>query len=55
MELRSFLAGILVLFGLENVLPFVGIRISMITPSPIVSLAFGLGAFILAYIFLKHG
>jgi hypothetical protein len=55
MELRSFISGMLLLFAIENLLPFVGIRVSVSMASPLLSLALGLGSLVIIYVLQKHG
>lgn len=55
MELRSFISGMLLVIAIENLLPFMGIRVSVATASPLISLGIGLAALIGIYVVLKHG
>ena len=55
MELRSFIAGMLFLFALNNLLPFAGIKLAFISQTPLLNLALGVGALVLAYVLLKIG
>jgi hypothetical protein len=54
MELRSFLAGILFLYGVETMLPFFGIKVALVTPNPLVNLTLGAVAVILAYYLFRN-
>jgi hypothetical protein len=55
MELRSFISGMLLFFAIENLLPFLGIKVSVTAPTPLISLIFGLLAIVLIYVLQKHG
>jgi hypothetical protein len=54
MELRSFMAGILCLYGVQALLPFVGITVSVAMPNPILNLVFGIVALVLAYYLFRN-
>ena len=54
MELRSFIAGILCLYGVQALLPFVGITVSVVMPNPILNLIFGIVALVLAYYLFRN-
>jgi len=54
MELRSFLSGILFLYGVQVLLPFIGVNISVSTPSPIFNLVSGIVALVLAYYLFRN-
>jgi hypothetical protein len=54
MELRSFMAGILCLYGVQVLLPVMGIAVSVTTPNPIINLVFGLVALVLAYYLFRN-
>jgi len=54
MELRSFLAGILFLYGIQVLLPFIGVNVSVSTPSPIFNLVSGGIALVLAYYLFRN-
>lgn len=54
MELRSFMAGILCLYGVQVILPVLGISVTVITPSPAVNLVFGIVALVLAYYLFRN-
>lgn len=55
MELRSFISGMLLMVAIENLLPFTGVKVSVAVPNPLISLAIGLGCFVLIYVLQKHG
>ncbi|MFA4983246.1 MAG: hypothetical protein WC588_03445 [Candidatus Micrarchaeia archaeon] len=55
MELRSFLSGMLFLFGVNAILPFFGIAITVATPTPLLNLVFGVMAIALSYFLLRNG
>ena len=54
MELRSFMAGILFLYGVQVLLPFIGVSVSVSTPSPIFNLISGIAALVLAYYLFRN-
>jgi len=54
MELRSFMAGILFLYGVQVLLPFIGVNISVSTPSPVFNLISGIIAVVLAYYLFRN-
>ena len=54
MELRSFIAGILCLYGIQALLPFVGITVSVAMPNPIFNLVLGVVALVLAYYLFRN-
>jgi hypothetical protein len=54
MELRSFLAGILFLYGVEIMLPFFGIKLALTSQSPVINLVLGCSAIILAYYLFRN-
>ena len=54
MELRSFIAGILFLIGVEILMPVVGISVNIVLPyAPYSTLVGGLACFVLAYYIFK--
>ncbi len=56
MELRSFLAGIFFLVGLELMLPMLGVKVSVTLPyAPVSGLAAAIICFVLAYYLFKGG
>lgn len=52
--MRSFLAGIFCLYGVQVLLPFIGVSISVSTPSPIFNLVSGIAALALAYYLFRN-
>ncbi|MFA6328900.1 MAG: hypothetical protein WCY41_05630 [Candidatus Micrarchaeia archaeon] len=54
MELRSFLAGVLCLYGVQVLLPVFGIVVSVTTPNPVINLVFGVVALVLAYYLFRN-
>ena len=54
MELRSFMAGILCLYGVQVILPVLGIVVAVTTPNPLINLAFGIVALVLAYYLFRN-
>jgi len=54
MELRSFIAGILCFYGIQTLLPFVGITISVGLPNPLINLILGLLALVMAYYLFRN-
>lgn len=54
MELRSFMAGILCLYGVQVLLPIIGITVAVTTPNPAVNLVFGIVALVLAYYLFRN-
>ena len=54
MELRSFLAGILFLYGVETMLPFFGMKVALTTQNPVINLAISIAAIILAYYLFRN-
>ena len=54
MEFRSFIAGILCLYGVQVLLPIMGITVSVTTPNPLVNLVFGIVAIVLAYYLFRN-
>jgi len=54
MELRSFIAGMLFLIGVQIMMPLLGVRFDLVLPyQPYSNLALGLGSFVLAYYIFK--
>jgi len=54
MELRSFIAGILFMIGLQILMPVVGIKVDVSLPyAPASTILIGIGAFVLAYYIFK--
>ena len=54
MELRSFIAGILCLYGVQVLLPVAGIAVAVTTPNPLVNLVFGIVALVVAYYLFRN-
>ena len=54
MELRSFMAGILFLYGVQVLLPVFGIAVTVTTPNPVINLVFGIVALVLAYYLFRN-
>ena len=54
MELRSFIAGILFLYGVQVLLPVFGIAVTVTTPNPVINLVFGIVALVLAYYLFRN-
>ena len=54
MELRSFMAGILCLYGVQVLLPVIGIGVTITTPNPLINLVFGVVALVLAYYLFRN-
>ena len=54
MELRSFMAGILCLYGVQVILPVLGIAVTVTTPNPAINLVFGVIALVMAYYLFKN-
>ena len=54
MELRSFIAGILCLYGVQVILPTLGIAVTVTTPNPLVNLIFGVIALVMAYYLFRN-
>lgn len=54
MELRSFLAGVLCLYGVQVILPVLGIAVAVTTPNPLVNLIFGVIALVMAYYLFRN-
>jgi hypothetical protein len=54
MELRSFIAGILCLYGVQVLLPIFGISVAITTPNPIINVFFGVVALVLAYYLFRN-
>jgi divalent metal cation (Fe/Co/Zn/Cd) transporter len=54
MELRSFLAGILFLYGIQTLLPFFGIMVAVTMPSPWLNLAAAIIALVLSYYLFRN-
>lgn len=54
MELRSFLAGILFLYGIGEILPALGIKVAVTMPAPWMSLVAGVIALVLAYYLFRN-
>ncbi len=54
MELRSFIAGILFLVGVQILMPVLGIKVDIVLPyAPYSTLVGGLACFVLAYYIFK--
>ena len=54
MELRSFVAGILFLIGVQILMPVLGIKVDIVLPyAPYSTLVGGLACFVLAYYIFK--
>jgi hypothetical protein len=54
MELRSFIAGILCLYGVQVLLPVFGIAVAVTTPNPLINLIFGVVALVMAYYLFRN-
>ena len=54
MELRSFMAGILCLYGVQVILPVLGITVAVTTPNPLINLVFGVVALVMAYYLFRN-
>ena len=54
MELRSFMAGILCLYGVQALLPFAGITVSVSMPNPVLNLVFGVLALVVEYYLFRN-
>ena len=53
MEVRSLIAGALVLFGIQNIMEFFKIGLTGLPNTPIVSLVFGVASILVAYYLLR--
>jgi len=53
MEVRSLIAGALVLFGIQNIMAFFKVGLTGLPSTPIVSLVFGIASILVAYYLLR--
>ena len=54
MELRSFMGGVLFLYGVQVILPVLGIMVVVTTPNPLINLVFGIIALVMAYYLFRN-